>query len=564
MIKTAVELHKFLVQNESFDFRPEGRDLGLYNAIKLELALPPGEFLKAMDENNVSAERYLHALLDAAKPLSQMYLEILAYCEKANFLQSKNGAKVEWSIKSNGDDIDFMIEKFRCYSGVVNTISKFEAAMGDTKNEVMNWLAHDVFAPFNSGLTNTSLNWQNVEMFKILEEARVSYQGCFPNLWQGLNRLYLGGERISSDRAMERMVTDHLGYHAMLKKVKTVFDSRRIENLARDFVQLPFWKFRWQVYEIWGVTKTLVEFEKCGFKLVSSSNGHALAELGQTVILATNLSSEYALVYQPRYTNRTGMSVHPDLVVAENVKVEPAGAAPENVIIEPVDVALIVESKQRVGLTDKHVSEVFDKYSSGVEEDGGQVVIINYDNVSACTAIDESKKKLIQDVHPTGVGESKFVSCLHNSNIFQKLVNEIWYVDISMSMNELIGNKLRGFLELRRAKFEQFGRFNLFGFAEKVDQKLPSNLIGNVEMSNDPEEENWEGKGIRELFKHIKSELSNNPRAKIRVISDIASGTFESLGAGFNFFSEIEFVNPTGTVPSDMHEIWPLKSQVDS
>jgi hypothetical protein len=105
-IRNAAELHNYLTANKNFDFNPDhGRDAALYKELKRSLDLPDGAFLTALRARNISAKQYLRALMAVAEPLAEMYKEILAYCARANFLRSKEGAKIEWEIASASEQI---------------------------------------------------------------------------------------------------------------------------------------------------------------------------------------------------------------------------------------------------------------------------------------------------------------------------------------------------------------------------------------------------------------------------------------------------------------------------
>lgn len=173
VLKTASDLHRYLTEIKTFDFNPEhGRDTALYWQLKQILGLSDGKFIAALDDGSVSAEQYLCALLEIAEPLSVMYKEIIAYCGRANILRSKRGAQVEWETRAGDESIDFSDENFRVFEEVKLQVEPSLKLMFSVKNDLMSWLANDVFAPNHQVLPRHDYDWRGIEIFSILENGR--------------------------------------------------------------------------------------------------------------------------------------------------------------------------------------------------------------------------------------------------------------------------------------------------------------------------------------------------------------------------------------------------------
>lgn len=159
-----------------------------------------------------------------------------------------------------------------------------------------------------------------------------------------------------------------------------------------DILGLPFWRQRWQIYELWCLVTTLSLFESRGFELTRSPTGASLLELGRSAVIAERTSDPLGqLVYQPTYQRRTGQTVHPDIVV---VRGAPAG-------IKPDDVAAIIECKQHKMPDDVALKLLKKRYFDGVAAsysdavaDEGELVLVNYDHVDFAhdyTLVDDFK-----------------------------------------------------------------------------------------------------------------------------------------------------------------------------
>ncbi|WP_415760651.1 hypothetical protein [Pseudomonas sp. LT1P18] len=509
-VRTAADLHRYLTKNKNFDFNPDhGRDEALYTELKRTLELPDGKFLEGLSEKNISAEQYLRALMAIAEPLSEMYRGILAYCTRANVLRSKRSANIEWEITLGEERIGFSFEDFRLFDEIKTSIAPSFELMFSTKNDLMDWLAHEVFKPSHQGLPSWDFDWRSVEIFRILTNARNRLGLEYAPIFGGLNNLYLGGSGINVPADLALRVTGHRDYQAKLSAVAKAFDPEAIESIASKFIELPFWKFRWQIYEIWIITVSLSEFDHFGFQLVANHDGHSLIELGRQATLAAHDKSPSTFIYQPTYWNRNNDEVRPDIVVSSR-----SDATPNNV-------NLVIECKQRLSLDISHLEEVRIKYEAGVCPARGEVVIVNYDDVQPWPRSGQDKTTLIANVRPHSSGETEFRRFLRTTHIARSLRKEVWFVDISLSMGGVLNDEFRRCLAEHMDSLSP-GQFKLYGFAQDIVERQALDLRGEVAMSQSPNDANWEGRGIDLLCIKARECLADK-RVRLFIVSDIAS-----------------------------------------
>jgi hypothetical protein len=531
-IRTAAELHNYLLKQENFDFAPDhDRDAALYRELKLSLGLPDGQFLSALRDQNVSAEKYLRALVAAAEPLAEMYREILDYCQRANFLRSKQGATIEWEIDLGAKQIGFSFEAFRAYEEIKRRVDPNIEVMRNAKNEIMNWLAHEVFAPSQQGLSKNNYDWSSVELFRILAAARNRAGDRDEWIFKGLNTFYLGSAGGRPSPEEERRVIEHPGYPLMLTKAQEAFQQEAIELSASKFINLPFWKFRWQVYEIWVITVSLAEFEKVGFSLATSSDARSLIELGTRATLAEHAANSSVFIYQPSYLNRNGADIKPDIVISRSCEATAA------------DVQFIIECKQRLELSLQHVEEVRKKYESGVHQEVGQVVIVNYDDAPTWSASGPGKTTLIANVRPKSSGEAEFRRCLRASRVARSLRREAWFVDISMSMEEILDDKFRRLLDVRSQSLGPES-FKLYGFALDVSPITPCDIRATISMSSSMDDANSEELGITNLITKV-GECLKDSVLSLFIVSDLAAKIRKQLLVFDQLPERLHLIDPT-------------------
>ena len=521
-ITQAGQLHRRLLQLENFDFRPNGRDLALYRHIKASLNLPEGEFLKALDAAEVSAGAYLRTLMQAAEPFSRMYRRLLDYCERSGTRRSTSGAHVEWSMGIDAKQVPFSLEHLRIYKEVESHVQPDLKRWGSAKNDVMDWLSKHAL-PETAYRAIYPYDWDEVEMFRILRDARDRVPGDPKNIFAGLDRVYLKPDQGRPPRKLVDRVEQHPDYTEMLRMVRSTFGGTSIESLATEFISLPMWRFRWEIYELWVLCTVLEQLEPVGFKLRPSPDGGSLLELGSESTVACDLAGSTCVVYQPAYSLDGGDEVKPDVVVTQAVPVSSN------------DVGLIVEAKQREAIAKGHIADVAERYSRAVSGGSGEVIIVNYDSVGGRETTLPKNVTVIGDVVPDSAGERALLQQIARSAVVRLRREEIWYVDISLSMRPFLTPTVREHLSQRPGFASSL---TLFSFASQVAEVQVAKLDATAALSSSPDDPEWEGHGIEDLCRHLEHQRTMNPNARLYVLTDLAqaSGQWgdleERLGPG--------------------------------
>ncbi|WP_156170459.1 hypothetical protein [Luteimonas sp. FCS-9] len=525
-ITTAGELHRHLNELQNFNFGPDKRDESLYEHLKLSLGLPEGEFLLALDKAQTSSAAYLAALMSAAAPFSMMYRGILDYCKKTETRKTAESTHVQWDIVIDGMRVPFSLENLRIYDKIESFVKPDLKKWCGTKNAVMNWLSHEVFQEVSNGLANYAFDWNSIKLFRILKDAHERAPEDFKGIFKGLTNLYIQPEHGPAPADLCLRITEHENYRKHLDSVQKTFGESSLIEVASQFIELPMWKFRWQIYEIWILCTVLKQLEQVGFELKPSDDSRSLLELGHKAIVAIGPNKTGAVVYQPTYTNSTGNSVKPDVAVTLSDDVSHNA------------VELIVEAKQRFNLAKDHVNEVARNYSAAVS-DVGRVIVVNYDHLGSLISTDYDSVILLGNVRPSSEGEKSLKQGIARSPLSRGLREEVWYVDVSMSMKQYITPELRGYLRGREA----FAlRVTSFSFALEVTKVCVDEIRELVGLSDLPCDPMYEGKGIFALQQHANEMRKSKPNARIYVVSDLAQ-KFRALAEGFE--DGIHLLHPT-------------------
>ncbi|MFB0770395.1 hypothetical protein [Proteus cibi] len=390
-IKECAEIHRELWYTQKLrvaeGYGPSPRDRGLLLALAKQLDIPNEEFICSEEGKKITAQKYLMAMLETMEPLSQMFHDIWVYCERTLIRTSKNALDIEWNFNINGKLITINFEAFRKYQRLLNNTidkrkfnnlcNKFASSCHNKGNVSKGYSSYAPMPPKPHDADPTSVASRIHDMCKHLKEEELIEKG------------YFGAT--DAIPYLSAILNKNLWQQEDFTELKPLVEEFYNRIKLEDILSLPFWKFRWQIYELWCLIITLQLFESRGFRLVQSSDGASLLELGKKVVVAKKKSEPRGqIIYQPTYLNSSGKNVHPDIVVVRGY--------PDNVT--PNIVRAIVECKQRkmenedfLFFHEKHFDDVATVYNDSISP-SGQLVLLNYDKVKftkSYTLIDNFK-----------------------------------------------------------------------------------------------------------------------------------------------------------------------------
>ena len=330
----------------------------------------------------ITAQQYMSAFLVNLEPLACMYKDICDYAKRTNTRRSANTRSIEWDFKVRHTDIKINLEHFR----------RYQAMLADLPDE--NEFRRFTFRFLQAVLGATAFPaWSGEEEFSLAAcppradarpEIHAAYQLCLrlsslPGD-EPQDRYGLPGEfptlfwRLFYDPAA--------GAHPAFAGL-TPPPGARLQLKPQDILDLPFWKYRWQIYELWTAVVSLSELENFGFVPKFSRNGKSMLENGRPGLVAERTAYPAAYVYvQPTYNNSNGKGVHPDLVVSDCPRLD--GLAPANV-------HLIVEAKQQKrtlryeAARRRNLESAHAAYTAATSNGG--VILLNFDGIPRGLAI---------------------------------------------------------------------------------------------------------------------------------------------------------------------------------
>lgn len=426
-IKECAEIHRELWYTQKLGvaqgYGPSPRDRELLVVLAQKLGIPNEEFISSDESKKITAQKYLIAMLETMEPLSQMFQDIWIYCERTLIRTSKNALDIEWNFNINGELITIDFESFRKYKNLLNNTldkDKFnkicnEFASVCCKDNVSKGYSRNApMPPKPKSADPTSVASRIHDMCKRVKEEGLIQDGYFgatdaiPYLSAILNKNLWRQEDFAELRPL----------------VNEFYNRIELE----DILSLPFWKFRWQIYELWCLIVTLQLFESRGFTLAQSSDGASLLELGTKVVVAEKNSKPLGqIIYQPTYISTSGKNVHPDIVVVQG----------HTDALTPNIVRAIVECKQRkMGNGEflfshkRHFDGVAEAYNDAIGPNG-QLVLLNYDEVKftrSYTLLDNFKP---QNISPL---RESLTSILNEFSAVEEPRQIVLVVDGSQSM----------------------------------------------------------------------------------------------------------------------------------
>ncbi|MBK5009833.1 hypothetical protein IAE33_001693 [Pseudomonas sp. S60] len=388
MIQTCAEIHQQLWYAKNFavaqGYGKHPRDEALLQRLAEKLGVPDESFISSGESKNITAQQYLMAMLETLEPLSVMFEGIWRYCERTLTKTSRDALDISWNFNLHGERITINFEAFRRYRQLLMQLPPAES-----------------FNTLSNAFADACRNYQLPEWPSELPSkprgalstgvASRIYDLCELVLAQGLNDCgYWGTKDVI---AKLWAIRDQPLWHAnAFFDLRQQLDQCTPALTPEDILSLPFWRQRWQIYELWCLVTTLSLFESRGFELTRSPTGASLLELGRSAVIAERKSDPLGqIVYQPTYQRRTGQTVHPDIVVVRGAQAR----------IKPDDVAAIIECKQHKMPDDvalkvlkkRYFDGVAASYSDAIAADG-ELVLVNYDHVDfahAYTLVDDFK-----------------------------------------------------------------------------------------------------------------------------------------------------------------------------
>lgn len=385
MLTTSAEVHRLLWYGNGLAvgqaFGGSRRDRVLFETLAASLGIPDERFITSEEGKSVSAQRYLTAFLETMEPLAEMFHDVWVYCQKSATTTSADGQELRWEFTVAGEKLRIDFEAFRKYRTLRDRLpderlynelaNAFATATRQMHANVPSTWAPDWMPPSSPGADPRS----------VVSRIHALTSAIAPERLLGQSRYH--GFADARPKLFALTNYPHLWHRPHFDELAVLLENCEAGAIrAEDILALPFWKFRWQMYELWCLVTTMQLFEERGFRLCQSTDGSSVLELGAAVTVSVKRTRPVGrLVYQPGYLNTDREPVKPDVAVMSVIE-------DDETPIDPRHVMAIVECKQRAEPEQdalkrrrrEHFEEVARKYSHALAPDG-VLAILNYDSV---------------------------------------------------------------------------------------------------------------------------------------------------------------------------------------
>jgi hypothetical protein len=483
-VHSSVELYKLLSKEYLHLRSGDGRDDALIRQLATRLGLDPNKTIpKQLEANKVSLEEFIQELFVLTEPFSKMYSEIFALIQSQNVQASANSSiRMRFCFEKATKKLEFDLKHFREWlkiyqkfqgeffvklwtqediNKLYQPIGELQKILGEGSDSGIN--THYPCPLPDPALYGTNANWKpvkllrnameqlrqaqtqekvivNTEVISILREKQNVEDRKDPDqteskvnltdIWPGLFRLLLQLEKTST-------VTPSAAMDSLGKISATMNDvtSTRVKGnlLIQKFVELlrlPFWKYRWRLYEVWTLFKLIECLNEYDCKL-EDKNGKIELEENKASVVA-HFTDSNLVTYSVWTQLKTNVAdplkrkhIMPDIRVC---KLD--ASLPENSF-------LVLECKQRKQMKTRELKELVKDYLAGAEN-SELVLFVNYDEFPIISKF--PKTVLISKLHPTnpeaiaefnGVIKKGLVDCGINPSTSQ--IDAILF-DVSDSM----------------------------------------------------------------------------------------------------------------------------------
>jgi hypothetical protein len=380
IVETASQLFRLLQEKDNFHLRwVDGRDDALYLEMKNQLRCPEGTGLGTwLEEAQVSAQAFLAAFFAAAKPLSGMYKDIYRGMERARVAGAPERARIR--LEDEGRDLDLAhfatVERYLEKLLERRTILLWDAAsVGELRDVMGNLLdrrgqealartadGRPTLSPLPEAPSDPEIAANLVPAREVLAaliddhvrgasapgfELRHDVLGAFNEVCA---RLDAQNPRWARRAKALEMLRD-------LPRAPT-FKNEEKETLVEVFrtvLDLPLWKHRWYIYEVWTAFRILGTLKDFSPVLDTNAEGQLALIRGRSTRVA-KFEDEHGASYVLAAQKQT------PVVYAGRV-----GISPDYRVIREHDDAtlLIVECKQRVFFAGQAAEENMAVYEAG-------------------------------------------------------------------------------------------------------------------------------------------------------------------------------------------------------
>ena len=305
-----------------------------------------------------------------------------------------------------------------------------------------------------------------------------------------------------------------------------------------EFVSLPYWRYRWHIYELWTLIKVFIILARLGdFKLntlnkkkyieIKIPKANAKEPVGEVKIGKKVLEIWYQ---RKTYDPIIGKGLEPDIRVS---------LKPKRYDFIPKDI-LIIENKDRRKASGSHIDKVINKYTKGTT--AKCIFILNYESYSRkdlknCVnhkIVDKKEVFILPHFKPsnfyaTNFFEKKIMQIIYHhlkikkDKIFSKEVHVFWDTSHGMS-GKIVNTRKEGNLQSIQSKknstkesFEQFVKRQeeKLDKAEKMVEEVRERWKEKIEEFEVEKSVEKSVEELKKLWEENEEKIKKQPLEKI-------------------------------------------------
>ena len=402
----------------------EGRDKTLLNELKRRLKLGKGDIRKQL--KRVKVEEFVYAFFGIVEPFAKMYTEIYSLMQQFGARRAKENILIKFDFSFPGGKLEFDISKFKDSYEVLRRVK--EAQVIWTRNDLgkIFKLIHIIKAGLKDVQPIEHVGYKRRVNFKLSDvpyfraalydvlikvreavqraielvdsEPDIDYRHPLWGLYVTLTDLVPGLQSILLQGATRlASIEPHKAKEAVDYFEKEIWNKLQIRMIVRellDILNLPFWRYRWYLYEVWAMMHSIDALVNFDISFNVDSTGTLTVDLGRTTEIAIVHTDRGILkIIAQLKTSVTGIrgrkAIKPDLRVC----IDPVN--------DPGNTLLVVELKQRKRLTRKYLSEIIRAYERGCPR-SVKNYFLNYDKLPPqLNALTTVRSQLIGDFNPS-------------------------------------------------------------------------------------------------------------------------------------------------------------------
>lgn len=489
ILETGEQLYREIV-DRGLDPRPEGRDNPLYHRLKAALGCPADMgLLTHLKSHPISALAVMQALLAIAEPFSMMYSDIYRSMRKFGARRATESIRIKYVFGK--EQLDFAIQDFLTWVKTERRIRKTLVAEVWTVNDY--WILVDVLSPL-AGYGAPLTSWRPSAVPLVLPVPVSTGDGGIDDMLDKIHRHLekvarqienaqrhadLAGhpdavhatldalDDSAKEEAIEsqlltnatfvnelfpRIVGLYIAIVASKQRVAWSQDDvnrslrlwsqlwasldrvrRSLEVPLRELLpilELPFWQYRWYVFEIWTTVMALDALSDFGPALDLDSGDVLALRRGSPSRIASfdDATGRTIGLFAQTQTKVTGVpdrkAISPDLRVA----IDPCR--------QPDQTLAIVECKQRVAMAAPDLERNISLYEAGAPE-SRRNIFVNCDKFPPVAS--QRRTSLLSDFRPASatvrIFRDQLQTALSDANVQPSHLSwDVLLLDVSGSM----------------------------------------------------------------------------------------------------------------------------------